>query len=224
VYSIRQRRPRTQTFSRGGASPSSSTQLSRDLLTFAGHKFHGPKGIGALWIRRGTRIRPVIQGAQELGRRGGTENTPAIIGLGVAATEARQWLADDANRADADARRDHFEQSLLQCVQGACINAANAPLGRVWSASNVAFEGVEAEALLLALSERALCASAGSACSSGSVDPSPVLRAAGVDPKLAASSIRFSFCRHTTRQNMDDAIRIIAECTQTLRQALPAAS
>lgn len=198
--------------------------ITADLLTFAGHKFHAPKGIGILWIRRGARIRPVIHGAQELGRRGGTENTTAIIGLGVAAEQARAWLADPRNIEAAAARRDHFEQALIAAVPTACINARSAPLGRVWSASNVAFADLEAEPLLLALSERGVCASAGSACSSGSIDPSPVLRAAGVDPRLAASSIRFSFCRETPLADLDEAIRIIAECARSLREALPKAS
>lgn len=194
--------------------------IAADMLTFAGHKFHGPKGIGVLWIRRGCRVQPVIHGTQELSRRGGTENTPAIIGLGVACDEARQWLADPAARDRAQALRDRFEQHVLAQIEGASVNAPPAPHRRLWSTSNIAFPGIDAEAMLLALSERELCASAGSACSSGSIDPSPVLRAAGVDPERAGASIRFSFCRNTTQQEVDEGAAIVCQCAASLAQAI----
>lgn len=190
-----------------------------DLVTFAGHKFHGPKGIGVLWVRRGCRIRPIIHGTQELARRGGTENTPAIIGLGVAATEAAAWLADPNAPARAAQVRDRFEKSVQEGVPGAVVNA---PPHRIWSTASIAFPGIDAEALLLALSEAGVCASAGSACASGSIDPSPVLCAAGVEPEVAQATIRFSICRETTARQVDEAATIIARCARTVRETMPA--
>ena len=194
--------------------------LDADLLTFAGHKFHGPKGIGVLFVRRGTRIRPVIHGAQELSRRGGTENTPAIAGLGVACDQAAAWLADEAAITRARDLRDRFERAVLDAVEGAVVNAPPPPHERIWCASNIAFPDLDAEKLLLALSESDVCASAGSACASGSIDPSPVLCAAGVSPALAAASVRFSICRETTAAETDEAASILARCAATLRDAL----
>jgi len=192
--------------------------LPCDLLSMSPHKFHGPKGVGGLWVRRGVALMPRLLGSQELGRRGGTENVAGIIGAGVAAREAAGWLADPAPRARLAALRDRFEQAVLARVPGSTVNGRGAP--RLWNTSNLAFPGLEAEALLMLLSERGLAASAGAACSSGSLDPSPVLLAMRIPPRLAHGSIRFSLCRETTEAQIDGAIEIVvAAATQLTRSS-----
>ncbi|USO00285.1 MAG: cysteine desulfurase [Phycisphaeraceae bacterium] len=181
-----------------------------DLLTFSAHKFHGPKGVGGLWVRPGVRLRPVLAGSQELGRRGGTENVPGILGAGVAAEAARAWLANAGERARLAALRDRFESAVLERCPGAVVNGAGRD--RLWNTTNIGFPRLEAEALLLAMSERGLAASAGSACSSGSLDPSPVLLAMGVPPEIAHGSVRFSLSRFTTDDEINEAIEIVATC------------
>src|SRR5262249_42776747 len=138
--------------------------LACDLLSFSAHKFHGPKGVGVLWARPGVHLRPTIPGAQELGRRGGTENVPGIVGAGVAAQGGGAWLADAAARAKLAGLRDVFEQLVLAALPDAVVNGRGAP--RLWNTTNIGFPRLEAEALLLLLSEQGVCASAGAACSS----------------------------------------------------------
>ncbi|MBK7403171.1 MAG: cysteine desulfurase [Phycisphaerales bacterium] len=191
--------------------------LPCDLLSFSAHKFHGPKGVGGLWVRRGLALEPQILGSQEMDRRGGTENVGGIIGAGVAAREAREWLADPAQQARLATLRDRFEDGLLRRVPDAVVNGAGCP--RVWNTTNVGFPSLEAEALLLLLSERGLCASAGAACSSGSLEPSPVLLAMGVPDALAHGSLRFSLSRETTEPEIDEAIGIIAAAVAQLRRS-----
>lgn len=198
-----------------------------DLLVFSPHKFHGPKGVGVLWTRRGMVLRPTIHGTQELGRRGGTENVPGIVGAGVAAQEAGAWLADPSRREAQAALRDRFERAVLAAFPEARVNGPSdlatespPPLelrARLWNTTNIALPKLEAEALLLLLSERGLFASAGAACSSGSLDPSPVLLAMGVPPDLAHGSLRFSLSKHTTRDEIDAAVAIFVEAVRTLR-------
>ncbi len=183
-----------------------------DLLSLSAHKFHGPKGIGALYLRRGVRLAPTIAGAQELGRRGGTENVPGIMGAGVAAREALAWLADDAARARVGALRDLLESGLLGAIPGARVNGPASPGGRVWGTSNISIPGADNERMLLALSEQGVCASAGSACSSGSLEPSPVLLAMGLGGSVAGSSIRLSLSRFTSGDEIERAIGLIAGC------------
>jgi cysteine desulfurase len=192
-----------------------------DLMTFSPHKFHGPKGIGVLWSRAGVRLRPTILGTQELGRRGGTENVPGILGAGVAAQEAAAWLADPAPRQHLAQLRNLFESLVLSAVPDAVVNGPSDPARRLWNTTNIAFPRLEAEALLLLLSERGVNASAGAACSSGSLDPSPVLLAMGVPPELAHGSLRFSLSKETQEHELRDAAAIIGECVQTLRRSLP---
>ena len=187
------------------------------LLSLSAHKFHGPKGAGALVARRGVRLRPTVHGAQELGRRGGTENTPGIAGMGAAAELARAWLADPALRAAAAARRDRLESGLLARLPDASVNGPTRPGERLWNTTNIAFPRLEAEALLLAFSEKGLNASAGAACSSGSLDPSPVLLAMGVPEARAHGSIRFSISRETTDEEIDAALEIVPACVERLR-------
>jgi cysteine desulfurase len=191
-----------------------------DIITFSPHKFHGPKGVGVFWSRRGLRLRPAIHGTQELGRRGGTENVPGILGAGVACEEARAWLAEPAERQRLAGLRDAFEQHLLSEIPDAQINGPGGPGARLWNTTNIGFPRLEAEALLLVLSERGVCASAGAACSSGSLDPSPVLLAMGCPPEVAHGSVRFSLSRQTTEDELDRAAAIVVECVRTLRRTL----
>ncbi len=207
-----------------GKAPTNVGVEPIDLLTFSAHKFHGPKGIGALYIRPGVRVESVIHGEQEMGKRGGTENTPGIIGMGVAAEQARAWLEEPGNARAAAAIRDRFEAAVLKACPGARRNAPSDPARRLWNTANVGFPSLEAEAILFMLSERGVCASAGSACSSGSLEPSPVLRAMGIPPDVVASSVRFSICRHATEDDVDQAAAVVAECIGTLREAAGAAA
>jgi cysteine desulfurase len=188
-----------------------------DLLTFSAHKFHGPKGLGGLWVRRGVRLAPRLLGTQETDRRGGTENVPGIIGAGVAAREAAAWLADPAPRAQAAAMRDRFEEAVVRLVPGAVVNGRDAP--RLWNTSNIGFPRLEAEALLMLLSEQGVAASAGAACSSGSLEPSPVLLAMGIEPEVAHGSVRFSISRETDEDELLRAAEIIAKCAERLARS-----
>ncbi len=190
-----------------------------DLLSFSAHKFHGPKGVGALYARRGLSLPPVLHGAQESGRRAGTENVPGVMGAGAAAREAIAFLEEQAPRDRLGALRDRLETALLAQIPGSRVNGSAAPGARVWNTTNVIFPGVEGEALLLALSERGLCASAGSACSSGSVEPSPVLLAMGLSETDASASIRLSLSRLTTDEQIDRAIGVLVECAGRIRAA-----
>lgn len=187
-----------------------------DLLTCSPHKFHGPKGVGVLWIRKGIRPLPQVLGAQERGLRGGTENVAGIAGAGVAAAEAERWLADPALRHHQALVRDRFESAVLERCPGTIAHGRCGGT-RVWNTANIAFPRLEADALLLMMSERGLCASAGSACSSGSIEPSAVLRAMGVPDDLAHGSVRFSIGRTTTPEEADAAAAIVHECAAKLR-------
>ncbi|MFM8784748.1 MAG: cysteine desulfurase family protein, partial [Phycisphaerales bacterium] len=154
-----------------GRMPTSLADLPVDLVTASAHKFHGPKGVGVLWVRTGVRVAPqVVGGPQERDRRGGTENVPGIVGMGAAAEAARAWLADSAHREAGAARRARLERAIVAAGPDAVVNGAGA--GRLWNTTNIGFPGLEAEAILLLLSERGVMASAGAACSSGSLDPS----------------------------------------------------
>jgi cysteine desulfurase len=185
-----------------------------DLLSFAAHKFHGPKGVGALYVRRGVRVaRQLFGGPQERDRRGGTENVPGIVGMGVAADLAAAWLAT-GERDRLATERDRLERAIVAAT-GAVVNGAGAP--RLWNTTNLGFARLEAEAILLLLSERGVAASAGAACSSGSLDPSPVLLAMGVPPEVAHGSIRLSLGRDTTPTEIDAAVATIVESIARLR-------
>jgi cysteine desulfurase len=197
-----------------GKEPVDVSAAPFDSLSIAAHKFHGPKGIGALWVRGGAGLAPTMHGAQELGRRGGTENVPGIAGMGVACREAAAWLADPAPRERLVALRDRFERTVLKQVPTAVINSAGAP--RLWNTTNIAFPPLEAEALLLMLSERGVCASAGAACSSGSLEPSPVLLAMGIPEPIAHGSLRFSLGKDTTFDEIDEAGAVVAACARRL--------
>ncbi|MDI1289466.1 MAG: aminotransferase class V-fold PLP-dependent enzyme, partial [bacterium] len=197
-----------------GKEPAEDATEWADLLTFAPHKFGGPMGVGVLWARPGVRLSPRLLGTQELGRRGGTENVPGIVGAGVAALEVVEWLADAGGREHGCALRDRFEQLVRAGVPDVVVNGAGA--ARLWNTSNLGFPRLEAEALLMLLSERGVFASAGAACSSGSLEPSPVLLAMGVPPEVAHGSLRFSLGRSTTAQEVEAAASGVVEAVKRL--------
>lgn len=191
-----------------------------DLLTCSAHKFHGPKGAGALWVRRGVRLLPTMPGSQELGRRAGTHAMPAIVGMGAAAETALQWLNDESGRASVAALRDRLERGIIELCPGAQVNGDAAH--RLWSVTNMGFPGLSAEALLLGLSERGVCVSAGAACASGSLEPSPVLLSMGVEERVAHGSIRLSLSRETTQGEVDRAIEEVGRVVAQLSRSMPA--
>ena len=174
--------------------------LGVDLLSLSAHKFNGPKGVGALWIKRGTRISATMTGGKhERNRRAGTENVPAIAGLGVAAARARTKRAAEGQRLAA--LRDRLEQSVLETVSGTAVNGAREL--RVPNTTNISFDGVEAESLLIALDLEGIAVSTGSACSSGTLEPSHVLRAMGLPSHRTQNSIRISLGAGNTDAEVD---------------------
>jgi cysteine desulfurase len=190
-----------------------------DMLSLSGHKLHGPKGVGALYVRKGTKYVPfMIGGHQERNRRGGTENTAAIVGLGKAAELAGRFLASGGYRG-VSALRDRLEQGLLARVPHVRVNGD--PEQRLPNTASVAFEYVEGEAILLMLNEHGICASSGSACTSGSLEPSHVLRAMGVPFTAAHGSIRFSLSRYTTEKEVDFVLEKLPPVIARLRQLSP---
>ena len=190
-----------------------------DMLSLSGHKFHSPKGIGALYIRKGTRFSPfMIGGHQERGRRGGTENTASIIGLGKAAELAAAHLAQNGYTR-VSRLRDKLEQTLLDKIPHAMINGDRT--NRLPNTTSIAFEYVEGEAILLMMNEHGICASSGSACTSGSLEPSHVLRAMGVPFTAAHGSIRFSLSRYNTEEEIDVILEKLPPIIERLRQLSP---
>jgi cysteine desulfurase len=188
-----------------------------DAMSFSAHKFHGPKGVGGLFVRRGMRVRPLlIGGSQERNRRGGTENVPGIVGMGRAAELAREGLPQ---MREVAAKRDRLEQSIILSIDDAHVIGRTDT--RVPNTTNIGFARLEAEAILLLLSEQGVCASAGSACSSGSLEPSPVLRAMGIDPKIAHGAVRFSLSKYTTDEEIDRALAVLPGVIARLRAVLP---
>jgi len=201
-----------------GKIPIDVNQLQLDLLSLSGHKLYGPKGIGALYIRGGTRLRQLLYGGHhQRGFRPGTENVPGIVGLGKAAELARNLLTNDARRLGA--LRDQLEHGLLNRVPKSRINGYRAP--RTPNTTNLVFPGVEGEALLIALDLKGLACSTGAACSSGAVEPSHVLTAIGLPAEEARASLRFSLGRHTTQADIDFALRVVPEAVAQLRQLSP---
>lgn len=192
--------------------------LQLDLLSLSGHKLYAPKGIGALFIKGGTRLRQFLYGGHhQRGLRPGTENVAAIVGLGKAAELARASLTSDAQRIST--LRDKLEHGLLSRVPDSRANAANAP--RTANTSNITFSGIEGEALIIALDLKGLACSTGAACSSGAVEPSHVLTAIGLPAAEARASIRFSLGRHTTEAEIVAALEIVPAAVAQLRQLSP---
>jgi len=193
--------------------------LGVDLLSISGHKFYAPKGIGALYIRGGTRLRQLLYGGHhQRGFRPGTENVPGIVGLGKAAELARKALEADAARISL--LRDQLERELLAKIPHARSNAAAAP--RTPNTTNITFPGIEGEALIIALDLKGLACSTGAACSSGAVEPSHVLTAIGLPAEQARASIRFSLGRHTTSADIAFALEVVPGAVAQLRQLSPA--
>ena len=201
-----------------GKVPVDLTRTGVDLLSLSGHKLHGPKGIGALYIRRGTKFKPLMVGGhQEQGRRAGTENVPGIIGLGKACELAAGYLDDIDTRVRA--LRDRLENALLEAVPHAMVNGDRA--NRLPNTTSIAFEYVEGEAILLMMNEHGIAASSGSACTSGSLEPSHVLRAMGIPFTAAHGSIRFSLSHYTTAEEIDYVIAKMPPIIERLRQMSP---
>lgn len=193
-----------------------STQI--DMLSISGHKFHAPKGIGALYVRSGTLISPIITGGhQERGKRAGTENSPSIVGMGVAAELAQSYLQDEATRVKA--MRDRLEANILKNIFSARLNTSIQ--NRVPNTTNIGFEYIEGELILLHLSDLGICASSGSACTSGSLEPSHVLRAMGVPFTALHGSIRFSLSRFTTDEEIDYTIKVLPDIISKLNKLSP---
>jgi cysteine desulfurase len=189
-----------------------------DMLSLSGHKLHGPKGIGALYVRRGTRFRSLIKGGhQERGRRAGTENTPGIVGLGKAADLALLHMADEQTRVAN--LRDRLEKGLLQRIPN-CFVTGN-PAERLPNTSNIAFEYVEGEGILLLMNREGIAASSGSACTSGSLEPSHVLRAMNIPYTAAHGAIRFSFSRDNTEADVDRVLEVMPGIIEKLRALSP---
>ena len=221
-----------------------------DLLTLSGHKIYAPKGIGVLFVRKNVRLAPMLHGGtHERQRRAGTENVACIVGLGKAAELAAAWLANDATNPgaphiDSDvcasresatapahlhpaqspseltALRDRFEQGILSQIEDTGVNGTGAP--RVSNTSNIYFNHLEAEALVIALDLKGLSVSGGSACQSGAAEPSHVLTAMGLTPARARASIRFSLSRLTTAEEIDEALKLIPTAVARLRELSPA--
>jgi cysteine desulfurase len=189
-----------------------------DLLSLSGHKLHAPKGVGVLYAKKRTKLVPyVIGGGQERGKRGGTENVASIVGLGRASELAIQNLADEGSRVRA--LRDRFENALLEKLPNLYVNGRRDQ--RLPNTSNIAFDFVEAEAILMSLDDKGICASSGSACTTGSLDPSHVLSAMGLTPARARSCVRFSFSHYNTEADIDYALQILPPMIERLRAMSP---
>jgi cysteine desulfurase len=197
-----------------GKVPIDVKTLGADLLSISAHKFYGPKGTGALWIRKGVRLMPFVSGGrQERNRRAGTENVPGIAGLGVAAARASAKLVGEAARLRA--LRDRLEHGIMEAVRGSDRNGAAEP--RVPNTSNISFERIESESLLIGLDLEGVAVSSGSACSSGTLEPSHVLRAMGLPHARTLSSIRFSLGESNTEADVARVINVLPPLVEKLR-------
>lgn len=201
-----------------GKIPLNLAETPIDFLALSGHKLHAPKGIGVLYIRRGTPFRPFLRGGhQEKGRRAGTENVPYIVGLGKACELAAASM--EKERVQVAALRDKLEQGLMATIPHAIINGDVEH--RLPNTSSIAFEAIEGESILLMLDQYGICASSGSACTSGSLEPSHVLRAMGVPFTYAHGSIRFSLSRYTTLAEIDKVLEVFPGIVDVLRKMSP---
>ncbi|MDH4206180.1 MAG: cysteine desulfurase NifS [Desulfobacteraceae bacterium] len=201
-----------------GKIPIDLKKIDVDMLSLSGHKLHGPKGVGALYVRKGTKYSPfLIGGHQEKGRRGGTENVASIIGLGKASELAATNLSDESIRVKR--LRDKLENEILKRVPNTMVNGDRD--NRLPNTTSIAFEYVEGEAILLMMDEFGICASSGSACTSGSLEPSHVLRAMGVPFTAAHGSIRFSLSIYNTEEEIDFIIEKLPPIIERLRELSP---
>ncbi|MGA2026750.1 MAG: cysteine desulfurase NifS [Syntrophobacteraceae bacterium] len=201
-----------------GKIPINLADIPIDMLSLSGHKLHAPKGIGVLYVRKGTKFSPfLVGGHQERGRRGGTEATPSIIGLGVAAELAQKKM--DIENTFVKGLRDRLENTILNTVSSTKVNGDRE--NRLPNTTNISFEFVEGEGILLMMDEFGICASSGSACTSGSLQPSHVLRAMGVPFTMAHGSIRFSLSVYNTDEEIDFVIEKLPPIIDTLRNMSP---
>ena len=197
-----------------GKLPIKLADSAISFLSLAGHKLHGPKGVGALYVKGRMRFRPLlVGGGQENGRRAGTENVASIVGLGKAAERAAEAMEDE--QTGVRAMRDRFESGLTEKIAGTRVNG-NRKM-RLPNTSNLGFDGIESDAALTMLDQRHICCSAGSACRTGSLSASHVLRAMGMSDEAARSSLRFSFGRFNSESDVDKAIEIVPDAIAKLR-------
>lgn len=201
-----------------GKVPVDVRRAGVDMLSLSGHKLHGPKGIGALYVRKGTKFSPfLIGGHQERGRRGGTENSASIVGMGRASELAKAHLSEMNTRVRT--LRDRLEEGLLAAIPNALLNGKKDQ--RLPNTTNISFEYVEGEAILLMMDQFGICASSGSACTSGSLEPSHVLRAMGVPFTAAHGSVRFSLSTENTEAEVDFVVEKLPPIIERLRQMSP---
>lgn len=202
-----------------GKIPIDVQKIGCDVLTISGHKIHAPQGTGAVYIKRGTLIQPLIYGgSHERQRRAGTENLPGIVGLGKAAEISKAWLEGNGP-AEMSALRDRLQNAVLTAINDAGINGDGAK--RVPNTSNLWFDYIEGEALVIALDLKGLAVSSGAACSSGAIEPSHVLLAMGLTHERARSSVRVSLGKQTTSEDVDFAIKVLPETIARLREISP---
>ncbi|HSM85366.1 MAG TPA: cysteine desulfurase family protein [Candidatus Limnocylindrales bacterium] len=202
-----------------GKVPIDVQKIGCDVLSISGHKIHAPQGTGAMYIRRGTLMQPLIYGgSHERQRRAGTENLPGIVGLGKAAELAQEWLNTGGPAAMA-AMRDQLQNQVLSKLEAAGVNGGGAP--RVPNTTNLWFDYIEGEALVIALDLKGLAVSSGAACSSGAIEPSHVLLAMGLSHERARSSVRISLGKQTTQEDIDFAIQVLPETVGRLREISP---
>ncbi len=201
-----------------GKIPTEMEELGVDLFSLSAHKFYGPKGAGALYVRKGTQLDQIQHGGRhERGYRAGTQNVPGIVGLGEAAALARKNLATETGRLTEI--RDRFESSILERIESATVNGS--ATARVPNTTNIRFDGLEGEALVIALDLKGIAVSSGAACSSGAVEPSHVLLAIGLSSEQARSSIRFSLGRQNDAQQVRALVDALPEVVQHLRHLSP---
>jgi cysteine desulfurase len=194
-------------------------EIGCDLLSISGHKFHAPQGVGALYVRKGTTLEPLFHGgSHERSRRAGTENVPGIVGLGKAAELAMHGFENGENR-EISKLRDRLESAILEKVESADVNGKGA--SRVPNTSNIYFDYIEGEALIISLDLKGLAVSTGAACSSGAIEPSHVLTAMGLRPDRARASIRFSLGKQNTAEDVDFAIQLVPASVARLRELSP---
>jgi cysteine desulfurase len=201
-----------------GKVPMNLSENSINMLSLSGHKLHAPKGIGVLYVKKGTRFAPFMMGGhQEAGRRAGTENVPGIIALGKACLLAGEYMQEENSKVKE--LRDKLEQGILENCENCWVNGDTE--NRLPNTSNISFEYIEGEAILLMLDQLGICASSGSACTSGSLEPSHVLRAMGIPFTAAHGSIRFSLSRYNTEKQIDYTIEKVPEIINRLREMSP---
>jgi cysteine desulfurase len=201
-----------------GKVPIDLKETGIDMLSLSGHKLHAPKGIGVLYLRRNTRFRPLLRGGhQERGRRAGTENTASIVALGKACELARLHMAEE--RTAVRRLRDHLEQGILAAVPHCFVTGD--PTNRLPNTCNIAFEYIEGESILLLLNKQGIAASSGSACTSGSLEPSHVMRAMGIPYTAAHGTVRFTLSRYNTLEEVETVIRAVPPIVAQLRRLSP---